>query len=137
LNWSGDVRARFGYVNNDWLFYGTAGFAFQHAKLSGSSQLSQSSGVDFIAISGHLSQGKVLFGYVVGAGVERQIVGGWTWRVEYLFADFGRQSFGPARFTLNSFIAGDSFSTSEASQSASVKVQTHTVRVGITKLFQP
>jgi outer membrane immunogenic protein len=136
LTWSGSVRARFGYVNNDWLFYGTAGFAFQHAKLSGTGQAGLNFSDDFnFSASGHLSQSKVLFGYIVGAGIERQIFGGWTWRVEYLFADYARQNF-EGQFNATGVFGGDSFSTS-GGQSASVKVQTHTVRVGITKLFQP
>jgi outer membrane immunogenic protein len=137
LTWSGSVRARFGHVSNDWLFYGTAGFAFQHAKLSGTSQFGDSFAGDSVSVSGRVSQSKVLFGYIVGAGIERQIVGGWTWRAEYLFADYGRQNFGPVGFSQILVLGGETTTASDASQSASVKVQTHTVRVGITKLFQP
>lgn len=135
LTWSGDVRARFGYIKNDWLFYGTGGVAFQHVKVSGNAQYSSDFGGDSVSILGHLSQSKVLFGYVVGAGIERMAVGGWTWRLEYLFADFGHQNFA-TQFSGNGQINGDSFVT-VGSHPLSVSLQTHTVRVGVTKLFNP
>ena len=126
LGWSASLRGRFGYVSNNWLFYGTGGIAFQQVKVAGSS-----ASVDFNAFSifSDFSQSKVLYGYVVGAGIEHLIVGGWTWRLEYLFADFGTKNFGPVRF--------DSFDISDTSQNVNLKVQTQTIRMGITKLFQP
>ena len=130
LTWSGSVRGRFGLVANEWLFYGTAGIAFQHVKVSGASLVESSDG---FAISS-LSRGKTLYGYVVGVGVERYAVGGWTWRIEYLFADFGSTNFG--RLGLNGSFFGDSFS-SVTSTPLTLDLQTHTIRVGITKLFQP
>ncbi len=131
LTWSGEVRGRFGYVSNDWLFYGTGGVAFQHVKVSGSSQYIEGCDCDNVSILGQLSQSKVLVGYVVGAGVEQLTGRSWTWRLEYLFADFGRQNFG------TSFVGTDSFSTFVGNQPLNVKLQTHTVRVGLTKLFNP
>jgi outer membrane immunogenic protein len=136
LTWSGDVRARFGYVRNEWLFYGTGGIAFQHVNVSGNSQFNEGFGFDSVSILGQLSQSKVLFGYVIGAGIERIAVGGWTWRLEYLFADFGKQNFG-TQFAGSGQIFGDSFVTVTGSHPLNVSLQTHTVRVGFTKLFNP
>jgi outer membrane immunogenic protein len=130
LTWSGSVRGRLGLVANEWLFYGTGGIAFQHLKVSGTGFVTDSFGF----VNSSLSQGKVLYGYVVGVGVERYAVGGWTWRIEYLFADFGSTNFG--RANLSGEFTGDSFS-SVSSTPLTVDLQTHTIRVGITKLFQP
>lgn len=135
LTWSGTVRGRFGYISNNWLFYGTGGVAFQHVKVSGNGEAFDTIGGDSVSLVSRLSQGKTLFGYVVGAGVEGLGAGGWTWRIEYLFADFGRQNFGPVQ--LNGTDAfGDPFSA-VSSFPLNLKVQTHTLRVGVTKLFQP
>jgi outer membrane immunogenic protein len=137
LTWSGDIRGRFGLVRNDWLFYGTGGVAFQHVKASGNSQFNDFFAGDSVSISGQLSQGKVLFGYVIGAGIERIAVGGWTWRLEYLFADFGQHNFGPVQFTGGGISNGDSFVTFPGSQPLRLELQTHTIRIGITRLFNP
>ncbi len=128
LTWSGDVRGRLGIVKNDWLFYGTGGVAFQQVKVSGNTEYSDEFGV---SILGNSAQRKVLFGYVIGAGVERMTADRWTWRLEYLFADFGRQDFS------TSFIGTDSVVTFTGSPPLNIDLQTHTIRVGVTKLFNP
>jgi outer membrane immunogenic protein len=135
LTWSGDVRGRFGFVRNDWLFYATGGVAFQHVKVSVNTEFADNFGGDSVSILGRLSQSKVLVGYVVGGGVERMAFGGWTWRLEYLFADFGSKNFN-VQFNGSGQFFGDSFVT-VGSSPLNLSLQTHTVRVGVTKLFNP
>jgi len=128
MTWSGDVRGRLGIVKNDWLFYGTGGVAFQQVKVSGNTEYSDEFS---ISVLGNIAQSKVLSGYVIGAGVERMTVDRWTWRLEYLFADFGRQSFDMP------FVGTDSVVTFTGSRPLNIDLQTHTIRVGVTKLFNP
>jgi len=135
LTWSGDVRGRFGFVRNDWLFYATGGVAFQYVKVSGNTQYADSFGADSVSILGQLSQNKLLVGYVVGLGAERMAFGGWTWRMEYLFADFGSKNFN-VQFNGSGQILGDSFVT-VGSAPLNLTLQTHTIRIGVTKLFNP
>jgi opacity protein-like surface antigen len=61
--------------------------------------------------------------------------GGWTWRLEYLFADFGSKNFN-VQFNGSGQFFGDSFVT-VGSSPLNLSLQTHTVRVGVTKLFNP
>jgi outer membrane immunogenic protein len=50
LTWSGTVRGRFGYVQNDWLFYGTGGVAFQRINVSALGNMTQFFAGDSISV---------------------------------------------------------------------------------------
>jgi hypothetical protein len=55
--------------------------------------------------------------------------------MEYLFADFGSKNFS-TQFNGSGQFFGDSFVT-VGSNPLNLSLQTHTVRVGVTKLFNP
>ena len=74
-NWLGTVRARFGYAWDRVLLYGTAGGAGTNIET---------------ALSGLPYQNNAVFGWTVGAGLEWAFADNWTFKVEYLFVDFGK-----------------------------------------------
>jgi len=88
---SGTVRARFGYAFNEWLLYGTGGFAWTY------DQLTRTQLVDSLT-GGPAAQGTVeslllwRLGWTVGAGVEAPIAPNWTAKFEYLYSQFGTSS---------------------------------------------
>jgi outer membrane immunogenic protein len=73
----GTVRARLGYANGAYLVYATAGAAFTSARVF------SGNGV----ISGKRDG---TTGWTVGAGIEGMFAGNWSWKVEYLYAHFGK-----------------------------------------------
>jgi high affinity Mn2+ porin len=98
---SGTVRGRLGYVlSNNWLLYGTAGFAWSYDKLS-PTQLS-----DAVLPAG-TEEGAFLWrlGWAAGAGIEIPVARDWSARAEYLYTGFGdsRSRFAatPEGFTSN------------------------------------
>jgi len=82
---SGTVRGRLGYVlSNNWLVYGTAGFAWSYDQLA-RTQLTAG------ALPAGAEENAFLwrFGWTAGAGVEIPVAPGWSARAEYLYKDFG------------------------------------------------
>jgi opacity protein-like surface antigen len=69
------VRARLGYAAGGYLAYVTGGGAFTRFKDTQAGVVNLGS--------------KNVTGWTVGAGLESMIAGGWSWKAEYLFADFG------------------------------------------------
>jgi outer membrane immunogenic protein len=88
LEWQASLRARLGFVNGPWLFYGTGGVAFTHVNFSEYSEL-DSTGDVFGFIPSAWSGSKTLTGAVVGVGAEYLFANNWTGRVEYLYEMFG------------------------------------------------
>lgn len=102
LDWFGTVRARAGYVvANRWLLYATGGVAYGRVTTSGTASSPGIGGVPAVVALGapactggicsvaNWSTGSVKVGWAAGAGVEAEIVGNWSWRVEYLHIDLG------------------------------------------------
>jgi outer membrane immunogenic protein len=90
------LRGRAGYAVDQWLFYGTGGFAYGEVE---SEVTMTSPGLASATAKFEKSRG----GFVVGAGVEAPVWQGWTAKFEYLFFDFGgiNESFtGPAPFSI-------------------------------------
>ena len=76
---SGTVRARLGYAPGHWLFYATGGFAWSYNQQS----LTQ-------VATGNTEQPFLWrLGWTVGGGVEVPVAPHWTARAEYLFIDYG------------------------------------------------
>jgi outer membrane immunogenic protein len=88
LEYFGTVRGRVGYVNNDTLFYATAGGAYGRVDQTVSAT-AQSGGTGTFS-SATTSQNK--FGFAVGGGVETALWGGWSGKIEYLYIDLGSVS---------------------------------------------
>ena len=77
----GTVRARLGYVlPNNWLAYGTAGFAWSYDQLS---RTQPSDGV----LPAAMEESAFLWrlGWAAGAGIEIPVAPGWSARAEYLY----------------------------------------------------
>jgi outer membrane immunogenic protein len=93
-NWLGTVRGRLGYNAGRWMPYVTGGLAV---------------GDIDSRITGVGSSNKTKAGWTIGGGVEAQIAGPWSAKVEYLYVDLGDgDSIGGFRpdFTTNIVRAG-------------------------------
>jgi outer membrane immunogenic protein len=85
LDWFGTVRGRVGVVNNNILFYGTAGVAFGQFKQTIAENLNSSPTSNFTTIATSHN----LTGWTAGGGIEAALWGNWTAKAEYLYLDFG------------------------------------------------
>jgi outer membrane immunogenic protein len=86
----GTVRGRVGFTpNNQWLLYGTGGFAFGHARLTTNIITAGTCGAGICELG---SGSKTLTGWTAGAGVEYAFSQKWSVLVEYLYYDLGRIS---------------------------------------------
>lgn len=120
LAWFGTARARVGWTNGPVLLYGTGGWAYGRVGTD----------FDFVAIgaasalSVRSSQDKS--GWAAGAGIEAQLVGNWTGKIEYLYVDLG--SVGAGGVVPSGGDAGFTFAFSSA-------VHDHIVRAGVNYKF--
>jgi outer membrane immunogenic protein len=100
----GTVRGRLGYVVDNWLLYGTGGFAWVDDQFTRTQVVA---GPASPAAGLVLSNSNTSTGWVAGAGVEWGFAREWTARVEYLHIDVeGRTSgftnpVGPGAFAVN------------------------------------
>jgi outer membrane immunogenic protein len=77
----GTLRGRIGYAFDRWMIYGTGGLAFGTIK----SDLTATTALGSVAFSNSTTR----TGWTLGAGVENALVGNWSWKLEYLYMDFG------------------------------------------------
>ena len=120
----GTARGRFGYVANNWLFYGTGGFAWSDDTLT-RTQL----------VTGRLSPVKGLVvsnsatrtGWAAGGGIEWGFARNWAARLEYLHLDLSDPTFS---FTT---AAGNGTTIGRAIDEGRLKIDT--VRAGVSYLF--
>jgi outer membrane immunogenic protein len=87
----GTARGRLGVIADNWLFYGTGGIAwaddqFTRTQLTGDPALTPPVGLV-------VSNRGTRIGWTAGAGVEWGFARNWSAKVEYLFMDFGSNSF--------------------------------------------
>jgi outer membrane immunogenic protein len=90
LEWQATIRARTGVIVQSVLWYVTSGVAFAHIKWTDSTSLVGDDAGEAASTSFNVS--KTLTGFVVGAGLEQMFAPNWTWRVEYLYENFGNVS---------------------------------------------
>jgi len=83
VEWFGTLRGRFGYVVNQFLFYGTGGWAYGRVRALIN---------DAIGFDGTSNQS----GWTAGGGVEYGFTPNWSAKVEYLYTDLGNFTFGQA-----------------------------------------
>jgi high affinity Mn2+ porin len=84
----GTARGRLGYVlNNNWLLYGTGGFAWSYDQIE-RTQL----GGGALPAGTDLSANVWRLGWAAGAGVDVPFAPHWSARLEYLYTGFGRTS---------------------------------------------
>jgi outer membrane immunogenic protein len=90
LTWQATLRARAGYVIDRSLWYVTGGVAFARVKWSDAFAATDPTfGVDSTNLAASSSASTVRTGWVVGVGVEQMLAQNFSWRVEYLYEDFG------------------------------------------------
>jgi opacity protein-like surface antigen len=112
----GTARGRLGYAFNNWLFYGTGGFAWADDRINRT---------QLVGTIGQATQGTVESvtatgtGWAAGGGIEWGFAPNWTAKVEYLHLDLGTQTF--------------NFPLAMVRRDASVSIDT--ARFGINYLF--
>ena len=106
IDYFGTVRARAGVDIDHVLIYGTGGFAFAHNTLS------------ITAPGFYAAVDRTHTGWVAGGGIEWAFARSWTLKAEYLYADYGSQTY-----------------TYSGLSAATGNVQFSTVKVGFNYLF--
>ena len=114
----GTVRGRAGVIQNGWLWYGTAGWAWTWNHYTRDQITGAAAGGTATAGSSELVN-TFRSGYVVGAGVEMPVTARWHANLEYLFTSFGRTS----------------AALPEGAQRISSDLDLHTLRVGLSYRF--
>lgn len=79
----GTLRARLGYAFDSWLVYGTGGLAFGSFKSDTTVTAPGGGGVTVFSSS------QTRTGWALGAGIEKAFASHWSWKLEYLYMDFG------------------------------------------------
>jgi outer membrane immunogenic protein len=86
----GTARGRLGYVANNWLFYGTGGFAWDEDALTRTQLVT----VPASPVAGVvMSNSATRTGWAAGGGVEWGFASRWAARLEYLHADLSNPAF--------------------------------------------
>ncbi|WP_084788606.1 outer membrane protein [Bradyrhizobium sp. Cp5.3] len=131
LPWFGTLRGRIGFMPSDRsLFYVTGGLAY--GEIDASTTLTVAPQVCLApctpnpggSITSNFGQAKL--GWVVGAGFESALVGGWTGKIEYLHLDFGSISSGLTQVAIWPFVG---------TLQASSRLTDDIVRVGVNYRF--
>jgi outer membrane immunogenic protein len=139
VDWSTSVRSRFGFVSGPWLFYATAGVSMLHVSASGFGGFSGTGcfitcADSFVTSSSfNFAASKTVIGPIVGAGIEYLFADHFLFRVEYLFADYGRVNFGNTAITSSYRDNFNCFCTVTATSisNISASVTTQVVRLGL------
>ncbi len=119
MNWQGSLRARFGFVHHKSLFYLTGGLAF--ANMTVCTVLD-----DCINGANHIVRySRTRLGWTIGAGIEHKFNYNWSLRAEYRYTNYGSRT----------CLGTDSCSIDPNSSDINNRVETHTVRVGVSYLF--
>jgi outer membrane immunogenic protein len=138
LDLYGSVRARLGWVSNDWLFYGTGGLGWAYDKFT-RTQLTAPFGavapfVDTNALQGGsvITNSRMRVGWVAGLGVEWAIARTWTVKLEYLHFDTEAETLSGGHFT---FIGPAATNPSASLAASQGNLTIDTVRVGFNHTF--
>jgi outer membrane immunogenic protein len=88
----GTVRGRVGFTQNNWLFYGTGGFAWSTGSVTRTQIVAQPTAVPPIpAAAGTVeTSSNTRTGWAAGGGVEWGFAQNWTVKAEYLYLDLGK-----------------------------------------------
>ena len=136
----GSVRARLGWVANDWLFYGTGGFGWAYDKFTRNQLTAPFSNVNppFVDINA-LQAGSIVTsshfrpGWVVGAGVEWAVARTWTVKLEYLHFDTTSETLSSGHFSALGPGLNNQTSASVTANQGNLTIDT--VRVGFNHTF--
>jgi len=126
MNWQGSLVGRAGWVHHKSMFYVLGGVAA--ASMTACSVLDNCNGY-----TGHVVKYTATrWGWVIGAGIEHKFNHNWSIRAEYRYANYGSRT---CLATDNSCaINGGPLNDRNASD-INNRVETHTVRVGVSYLF--
>jgi outer membrane immunogenic protein len=127
LEWFGTLRGRIGYAQSGWLWYVTGGGAVGQINTSVTGIVTTTGLGGGTASTASVTSRDTKGGWVVGAGVETTITGNFSWKLEYLFLDFGNVTTSP--ITLNFFPFGP-FTGAVGST-----LRDHVIRVGVNYRF--
>jgi outer membrane immunogenic protein len=120
----GTARGRLGYVTNNWLFYGTGGFAWSDDTLTRVQLVT----LPVSPVAGLVtSNSTTRVGWAAGGGIEWGFARNWAARVEYLHLDLSDEAFS---FTTTS---GAGATITRSIDEGRLKIDT--VRVGMSYLF--
>jgi outer membrane immunogenic protein len=124
LPWFGTVRGRAGWTSGATLYYATGGWAYGRVTTD----------LDFLQISTFpgfagtksavRSFGQNQSGWTVGAGIETQLFGNWTGKLEYLYIDLGTVDGVATTVGTGALPGGESVAFSS-------HIRDHVVRVGV------
>ena len=123
IDWFGTVRPRFGYTNGPALLYVTGGLAYGRVSTDFNFLFTGGAGGSSnFSAAGSFSDTKL--GWTLGGGLETQLFGNWTGKIEYLFVDLGS-------------VSGSATSTGATigNFAVSSRVQDHVVRLGVNHKF--
>ncbi len=102
IDWFGTARVRAGIATGPVLSYVTGGYAYGNVNTASSAAANGGSAT--------LSLSQTRSGYTIGSGVEAQLGGNWTGKIEYLYVDLGTQnSSGAIPFAASSRIRDNIF----------------------------
>jgi outer membrane immunogenic protein len=87
VDWFGTLRARFGYVADRFLVYGTGGLAYGSVETNYSYAFEGASPARRDLLSGGVSE--TSWGWTVGAGTEYALNEHWSLKGEYLYVNLG------------------------------------------------
>lgn len=119
MPWFGTVRARAGWSTGPALFYITGGYAYGRVETDVAAQ--ESLGPALLLSTGSGSFAANRSGWTAGAGLEAQIIGNWTGKIEYLYLDLGTTS---GSYT----IIGDPLA---GTSSFDIRLRDHIFRAGV------
>ena len=87
-DWFGTVRAKLGWVQNNWMAYATGGVAYGHVRASGTTAFATAPALTFTG-----SNTTTKFGWTAGAGLDYGLARNWIVGLEYLYVDLGTVSY--------------------------------------------
>jgi outer membrane immunogenic protein len=112
IDYQGSLRGRLGYSFGPAMIYATGGLAWMHNNVAIAAVVAPGFAVG-------ASDDNTHFGWTIGAGLEYAFAPNWSAKVEYLYADYGAETyFAP--------VAGGGLD---------LDAQTHTVKVGLNYRF--
>jgi opacity protein-like surface antigen len=136
----GSVRARLGWVANNWLFYGTGGFGWDYDKFTRNQLTAPISFVNPPFVDTNALQYSTVVtgshfrpGWAAGAGVEWAFARTWTVKLEYLHFDLASETLSGGHFSLLGPGPNNPTSASVTANQGDLTIDT--VRVGFNHTF--
>jgi outer membrane immunogenic protein len=132
LEWLGTVRARVGWAFDRWLVYGTGGVAF--GRVESSADITIFNGPQSLTLAS--SDGKAHTGWAAGVGIEGMITPSLSAKLEYLYADLGRETHtAPGALTGTPGIVALLPPGTSVQTRGDFKVEVHTLKLGLNYRF--